>query len=454
MYALPVGIVFLCLATITVALRLYTRLRLVRKPGWDDLLIVVSLATDIVFFAFLVIESQNGLAENEADLPPEVVRRQLKALWITIPLYNLTLTLTKLSLIFLYRRLFPTHTYRILLILTLIFVIITGLWMVLSTLIFCIPINAFWDTSLPHTCLPEDVVWCLNAAFQITTDLILVVLPLPILARLNLPKRQKAALLVIFALGFFVCATSIIRLTTIVRLLRDPDFTSGNGLAATWSFIESAVAITCACLPPLRPLLVRVFPKLIPSRMRSYHNRDKESRSNSNNNNNNNNDKAEEAGVQLPSRPPTISKSRTRKSISKKGGPSRNEDFDFLSVYGAGGTAGLFAPGSTVSTSVWGDAGSVRSAGVDGDGNGDGNGGKDGNGNGEGERDSGGEGIQIMREVRWDSVSVSESVDGSHGGSHGWGDVEGRLSEGTSGRRSSGAPFLHPQWVGGNIAEW
>ncbi|RAK86881.1 hypothetical protein BO79DRAFT_152005 [Aspergillus costaricaensis CBS 115574] len=160
MYALPVGIVFLCLATITVALRLYTRLRLVRKPGWDDLLIVVSLA-----------------------------------LWITIPLYNLTLTLTKLSLIFLYRRLFPTHTYRILLILTLIFVIITGLWMVLSTLLFCIPINAFWDTSLPHTCLPEDVVWCLNAAFQITTDLILVVLPLPILARLNLPKRQKAALL-------------------------------------------------------------------------------------------------------------------------------------------------------------------------------------------------------------------------------------------------------------------
>ncbi|SPB47656.1 unnamed protein product [Aspergillus niger] len=225
MYALPVGIVFLCLATVTVALRLYTRLKLVRKPGWDDLLIVLSLATDVVFFAFLVIEIQNGLAENEADLAPEVVRRQLKALWITIPLYNLTLTLTKLSLIFLYRRLFPTHTYRILLILTLIFVIITGLWMVLSTLIFCIPINAFWDTSIPHTCLPEDVVWCLNAAFQITTDLILVVLPLPILANLNLPKRQKAALLVIFALGFFVCATSIVRLSTIVHLLRDPDFT-------------------------------------------------------------------------------------------------------------------------------------------------------------------------------------------------------------------------------------
>lgn len=104
----------------------------------------------------------------------------------------------------------------------------------------------------------------------------------------------------------------------------------------------------------------------------------------------------------------------------------------------------MFAPGSTVSTSVWGDAGSVRS-GVE-------NGNKDGDGNGGGEGDSGGEGIQIMREVRWDSVSVSGSAEGASHGTGGWGNVEGRLSEGT--RRSSGAPFLHPQWVGGNGFEW
>ncbi|RAL02894.1 uncharacterized protein BO80DRAFT_402628 [Aspergillus ibericus CBS 121593] len=277
MYALPVGITFLSLASITVALRLYTRVHLVRKPGWDDLLIAVSLATDIVFFVFLVIESKNGLAENQADLSPDEIRNQLKALWITIPLYNLSLTLTKLSLVFLYRRLFPTKTYRILLTITLVFVIISGLWMVLSTLLFCIPIAAFWDHSLPRTCLPASVVWCLNAGLQISTDLILVILPLPILASLRLPKRQKAALLVIFALGFFVCATSIVRLTTIIELIRTPDFTEGNGLAATWSFVESNVAIICACLPPLRPLLIRFCPHLIPSRMRSSYNRDKQS---------------------------------------------------------------------------------------------------------------------------------------------------------------------------------
>ncbi|RAL12254.1 uncharacterized protein BO97DRAFT_470459 [Aspergillus homomorphus CBS 101889] len=271
MYAVPIAITFLSLVCLVVALRLYTRLHMVRTPGMDDLLIVGALAADIVFFAFLIVEVQNGLAEKKAQLSEDVVRKQLKALYITIPLYNLSLTLTKLSLIFLYKRLFPTKSYQIILAITLCFVVATGLWMVFSAILFCNPIRSFWDTSLPHTCLPETVVWSLNAAFQISTDLLLVILPMPVLAKLQIPKRQKVALILIFALGFFVCATSIIRLTTIVHLVRSPDFTEGNGLAATWSFIECNVAIICACLPPLRPFIIRFFPHLMPSRARSYH---------------------------------------------------------------------------------------------------------------------------------------------------------------------------------------
>ncbi|PYH79720.1 hypothetical protein BO82DRAFT_356141 [Aspergillus uvarum CBS 121591] len=279
MYAVPIAVTFLSLACLVVALRLYTRLHMVRTPGLDDLLIVLSLAVDIGFFAFLMIEVRNGLAENQELLSPNTIRNQLRALYITIPLYNLSLTLTKLSLIFLYKRLFPTKYYQIILAVTLFFVIATGMWMVFSAILFCIPVRSFWDTSLPRTCLPEDVVWCLNAGFQISTDLLLVILPMPVLAKLRIAKRQKIALILIFALGFFVCAMSVIRLTTIVKLIRSPDFTEGNGLAATWSFIECNVAIICACLPPLRPFIIRFFPRLMPSRAaRSYHPREKRPR--------------------------------------------------------------------------------------------------------------------------------------------------------------------------------
>ncbi|RAH83789.1 hypothetical protein BO86DRAFT_425918 [Aspergillus japonicus CBS 114.51] len=172
MYAVPIAVTFLSLACLVVALRLYTRLHMVRTPGLDDLLIVLSLA-----------------------------------LYITIPLYNLSLTLTKLSLIFLYKRLFPTKYYQIILAVTLFFVIATGMWMVFSAILFCIPVRSFWDTSLPRTCLPEDVVWCLNAGFQISTDLLLVILPMPVLAKLQIAKRQKIALILIFALGFLATAS-------------------------------------------------------------------------------------------------------------------------------------------------------------------------------------------------------------------------------------------------------
>lgn len=36
MYVLPVSIVFISVATIVVALRLFTRIRLLNSPGWDD----------------------------------------------------------------------------------------------------------------------------------------------------------------------------------------------------------------------------------------------------------------------------------------------------------------------------------------------------------------------------------------------------------------------------------
>ncbi|GAB1213731.1 hypothetical protein ATERTT37_002881 [Aspergillus terreus] len=120
--------------------------------------------------------------------------------------------------------------YRVILIFTLVAVIITGLYMVFSAFFFCTPVRAFWNRSIPDAyCLPEAVIWPLNAGLQISTDVWLVILPMPVLFRLP-----------------------------------------------TWSFIEANVAIICACLPPLRPLIAHVFPRLLPIRSRStYPSREK-----------------------------------------------------------------------------------------------------------------------------------------------------------------------------------
>ncbi|KAF5859687.1 hypothetical protein ETB97_002528 [Aspergillus alliaceus] len=271
MYVVPVASTFLAVSVVIVALRLYIRLYFTRTPGWDDLVIALALLSDIGCFVFVMLEAHNGLGQRMDTLSQETLDAQLKALWASIPLYNLSLNLTKTSMVLLYLRLFPLRAYQIVLVVVLISVIISGLWMVFGSFFMCIPVRSAWDPSIPHKCIPRKVLWGLNAALQITSDIIIVTLPMPLLAKLQLPRRQKIALILVFALGTFGCAVSIVRLTALVRMIESTDRTKYNAAAANWSFIESSIAIICACLPPLRPIIVHICPRHFHSQDRSQY---------------------------------------------------------------------------------------------------------------------------------------------------------------------------------------
>lgn len=85
--------------------------------------------------------------------------------------------------------------------------VIVGLWSVSQLLVViftCSPIEKFWNSDLPGTCIPNLPFWYINAAGNIVTDIIVFLLPLPSLTRLNLRKGQKLGLIGVFSLGFFV----------------------------------------------------------------------------------------------------------------------------------------------------------------------------------------------------------------------------------------------------------
>ncbi|KAL4755526.1 hypothetical protein BDW72DRAFT_3077 [Aspergillus terricola var. indicus] len=266
MYVLPVSITFVSVATFVVTLRLFTRIRLVCAPWWDDWFLVLALITDYALFGVLIAEDANGLGQPKASLTSAQHRYQLKLLWISVPLYNLSLNLTKVSMVLLYMRLFPSRHYQIMLKILLGLVACTGLYMVFGTLFVCVPVHTFWERrNVDENCVSRAVVWYLTAALQIAGDLTLVILPMPKLFRLRVPTRQKVCLILVFALGLFVVATSAARFDSLVTLVQSEDFIRANGLIATWSFVEVNVAIICASLTTFRQLIIRTFPKLIPS---------------------------------------------------------------------------------------------------------------------------------------------------------------------------------------------
>ncbi|KAF3103432.1 hypothetical protein TWF102_003627 [Orbilia oligospora] len=108
-------------------------------------------------------------------------------------------------------------------------------------------------------------LWYTNAAINITTDFFLALLPIPVLNTLKVGRRQRYILMGIFGLGLFVCAVSILRLHALIVLESSQDPTWDQAATTCWSSIELNIAIICASLPTLRPVIRRIFPSLLGS---------------------------------------------------------------------------------------------------------------------------------------------------------------------------------------------
>lgn len=77
------------------------------------------------------------------------------------------------------------------------------------------------------------------AGTSIGFDLLIIALPIPVLLSLQLRRRQKIALVVIFALGFFVTIIQIIRIFTVKNL---KTYTDSKPIIL-WSIVEISIAV-------------------------------------------------------------------------------------------------------------------------------------------------------------------------------------------------------------------
>jgi hypothetical protein len=68
-------------------------------------------------------------------------------------------------------------------------------------LVPCLPVRAFWDKSVKGKCIGNLPFWYTASALNIVTDVGIFVLPLPVLAKLKLPMRQKVGLMGVLTIG-------------------------------------------------------------------------------------------------------------------------------------------------------------------------------------------------------------------------------------------------------------
>ncbi|KAI2469907.1 hypothetical protein F4781DRAFT_442290 [Annulohypoxylon bovei var. microspora] len=245
-------------ATTAVGLRLYTRTCILKQLGVDDYLIFIAWAFALATGVSQSMNTRNGLGKHVWDLEDAVeLEHYLKEFYVSIALYNTGLMFVKLAFLTQYYRVFSLKNMRMTFIAAMIIIGCWSLSQVIVGIFTCNPVDGFWEKSSDSKCISNYPQWYINAAGNITTDIVIFVLPLPVLRHLHMPRAQRLVLIGIFSLGLFTCAISVIR----VKFLKlGGDFSYENVEGSSWSIAELCSGVTCACLPTLRPLVSKWVP--------------------------------------------------------------------------------------------------------------------------------------------------------------------------------------------------
>lgn len=273
---LAVTTAFLVVSTAFVALRLVSRIGVVRKVSRDDYFIVLAWLIAFGFSFSICYGTSVGLGRHEDAVKREWQRSLKQFEYAFSVLYNPALMATKTSICLFYLTLSKNQQiFKWSTIATLIVVNVAGIALTFLNIFQCRPVSAAFEDPTPSAARCIDIVtlYLSSAPVNIITDLALLFLPMPILTAIRLPRNEKMILIVTFSFGAFVAVVDVVRIAylqsaSVARLQKHAEESRGDfswiaSLSFMWSAIEVHVGIICACVPGVKPLVAKVFPNLL-----------------------------------------------------------------------------------------------------------------------------------------------------------------------------------------------
>ncbi|RDW57104.1 hypothetical protein BP6252_13850 [Coleophoma cylindrospora] len=222
----------------------------------------------IPFGCLGVLSGVYGFGKKIWDIGPDNLTKALRIFFFGELLYIPILGLCKISIVIFYLRIFPSPKFRVTCYIVIMWCVVNMVLIELLILFQCTPISFNWDGWKGESkgkCLDLSALTYAAAGANLAQDLTILLLPLPLLLKLQVSMKKKLGVFFMFSLGIFICITSIIRITNLVQFRATTNPTWDFVDAIFWTGIEVYVSIIVPCLPATRALLVNVFPKVFGS---------------------------------------------------------------------------------------------------------------------------------------------------------------------------------------------
>ncbi|RDL40284.1 uncharacterized protein BP5553_00263 [Venustampulla echinocandica] len=255
----------LILAAIAIALRVWVRGMKGTPLALQDWLLFLgwffSLGLTITIIIFV---GFGGLGQHQKHVSTDSVILTLQLLPAAESLWTMANTATKVSILLVYKNIFALRKFRILADTVIVIVIMLAVGNIIQCLAICRPFAFQWDKTIEGGVCGNQTLGILLVAFlNLVTDLMIVIMPMPLVWKLKMPRPKRLVLMAIFGLGIIICVITILRIVFTFSLIQNPhDSTYWIAINAIFLTLEPNLGMVNACLLLLKPLLHRLRPKL------------------------------------------------------------------------------------------------------------------------------------------------------------------------------------------------
>ncbi|KAK5988694.1 Wortmanamides biosynthesis cluster C-like protein [Cladobotryum mycophilum] len=228
-------------------------------PDWMSMLSACLFYANCgIIMNFILHTSLDGSFDLSPARGPVQLKNILKMAYPVEIMFGFVISTVKLSILWFYYMIFASANNIVNKRIIIGTAAACVVWFFIATFVIvfqCNPIHAYWDTFvMPPYCHDTPHLLLGYEMTNLFLDIAILSIPVPMVWKLQLEMSKKISLIAIFLLGAFVCVASIIRLTAIWN---PPDVDKNFNFSGImmWSTLQMGIAITCACLPTLGPLL-------------------------------------------------------------------------------------------------------------------------------------------------------------------------------------------------------
>ncbi len=192
------------LASVVVALRMSTRIWIVRSVGWDDYTILCATLGIIIGCGLVVVQIHYGLGRHKFYLTQwQYIEFEKYSYGEWIQTFQ-TLMFTKISICFFLLRIPVEKRFIRPIQATIAILVVSNIILTLLWILQCNPVSRAWNTQIPGTCFTNAQLQRIiisQALISIISDFMLALFPIVLLWKVQIALRIKAGLCMLMGLG-------------------------------------------------------------------------------------------------------------------------------------------------------------------------------------------------------------------------------------------------------------